>query len=92
MQIFNYATATGVYPDGITWGSASDLVPAGTVANGAWRDFEGYFRLPSIQRFSQSDGIYFRLSGYFGETANTYLIYDDASVYGPVLKPGLSTW
>jgi hypothetical protein len=92
VQIYNSTKQIGVAPDGKTWGGASqDLIPAGTILSNAWADFEGYFRMPvGAAQFVEADFVVPRMAGYFG--ASNAVVYDDFSVYGPVLRPGIATW
>ena len=89
LQIFNASRATSVSSDGTTWGNSSqDLIPSAAILNGTWADYETYFRLP--RDVDPLDAIYPRLCGYFGEVSE--VCYDEMSIYGPVLKPGVATW
>lgn len=86
MQIGSSTQDIYVGSDGKTYSSSGALVVAGTATTFALA--EGYFRMPTT--IPTTDQMVFRLSGYY--TGSESLYYDDVSLYGPVLRPGVSTW
>ena len=73
-------------PDGKTWVAGQNLVaPTGVVSTG-WTTLSAHFRMPSD--FIPGEHVYFRTNCYY--TGTIYI--DDCSIYGPALRPGVSTW
>jgi hypothetical protein len=85
IQVFNVSRNESIGPDGKTIGG--DLSITGVLA-ATWSGVELYFRVPS--NWLPANEVYLRFVGYWA--AGESLYYDDASVYGPVLRPGYATW
>jgi len=89
VAIWNFTKDIYVASDGKTWDATSgnNLVLGATLA-ASFTQFEAYFRASSV--FLPTDRVYLRHQGYWAGTQSVY--YDDESIYGPVLRPGVSTW
>lgn len=87
LRLSNSTQAKEVAPDGKTWGASGTVFLTASVTT----DFalmEGYFR-----RYPQDPGTDKYRPRHVGTwTAAESLYYDDVSVYGPVLRPGVATW
>jgi len=88
VSVYNNTLAEQVLLGGKTVGTGSDLLaPVGVLA-ASWTLQEGYFRIPST--WLPAHDIYSRFQGYW--TGGQSLYYDDVSVWGPILRPGVATW
>ena len=87
VAILNNTLTQYLQSDGKTWSGSGDFLLKPTLA-ASFTQYEGYFRIPSS--FKPTDEMYLRHQGYWSATESLY--YDDASVYGPVLRPGVATW
>jgi hypothetical protein len=86
-RVFNTTKSVGVESDGKTWSLSGDLISKASIT-GAFDSLDAYFRFPTT--FTLTDSISPRFQGYW--TGGESLYYDELSVYGPVLRPGYSTW
>ena len=87
--IINQTRNIQVSVDGRTWVTSPTLgIATGGVLAASFTSFENHFRIPLD--WPATDIIFCRHSGYW--TSGQSLYYDDISVYGPALRPGVATW
>lgn len=84
----NIAPSLYVSTDGKTWDSGNNSLLLKSSLAASWTTYETYIRMPST--IPASDAVLLRLQGYWASGESLY--YDDLSVYGPVLRPGVSAW
>jgi hypothetical protein len=87
LRIFNQTKNVAVDSNGKTWSVNGNLVVQASNAS-AFDQIDAYFRLPDDYRYGEL--ILSRFQGLW--TGGESLYYDDISVYGPVLRPGVATW
>ena len=89
IQLVNNTNLDYIQTDGKSIAtSTGEVAPIVAVTAAAWTTVEAYFRIPST--WLSSHDVAIRFSGYW--TSGESLYYDDVSVYGPVLRPGVATW
>jgi hypothetical protein len=86
-RVFNSITNEAVGSDGKTWSASGDLILRSSIT-GSFDPLEAYFRFPS--NLAAGHLVQPRFQGFW--TASEALYYDGLSIYGPVLRPGYSTW